>query len=172
MHPVNTMQECKGAQNATGRIRHACCPPLPKHQGHKGSRMRGEWGEQLPPQASLAAHLRSGGATEPAIHPSGRGGPRQYGLPTVAGHVKWTTTSKHLPATLKPVHDMSESSHSPAAWGLCSNGTCGVIRLKSKSLALYSISPVYTIKRSSFRTKCCFTKAVINFTVEPGRFIL
>ena len=35
--------------------------------------MQGERGE-LPPRASQAAHLRSGGATEPAIHPSGRGG--------------------------------------------------------------------------------------------------
>ena len=52
----------------------AKCPPLPKHQGNRSSRMQGERGEELPPRASLAAHLRSGGATEPAIHPSGRGG--------------------------------------------------------------------------------------------------
>ena len=31
-------------------------------------------GEDLPPRASLAAHLRSGGATEPAIHPLATGG--------------------------------------------------------------------------------------------------
>ena len=69
------MQQWQGACTVTwGRIRHAWCPPLPQHQGHKGSEMQGERGDKLPPQASLAAHLRSGGATEPAIHPTGRGG--------------------------------------------------------------------------------------------------
>ena len=74
MHPIYTLQECSGAQNATGRIHHACCLSLPKHQGNKTSRMQGWWEEQLPPRTSSAAHLRSGGASEPAIHPSGSGG--------------------------------------------------------------------------------------------------
>ena len=44
----------------------------PRKQKFQDARRAG--GSELPPRASLAAHLRSGGATEPAIHPTGRGG--------------------------------------------------------------------------------------------------
>ena len=40
---------------------------------NKGSKMQDEREEELPSRASWAAHLKSGGVTETAIHPSGRG---------------------------------------------------------------------------------------------------
>ena len=47
-----------------------------------------ERGGELPPRASLAAHLRSKCATEPAMIPSGRGVAQAVRLATMAGHMK------------------------------------------------------------------------------------
>ena len=53
-----------------GRIRHAVCAATADAKKTETSRRQVWQARKLPLRASLAAHLRSGGATEPAKHPS------------------------------------------------------------------------------------------------------